>query len=170
MLYYPLLYYFKFLQQKLLNVLPYKEKEKLKIIDFIKTEKSKKCYCITTTTTSTTTYYYYIENVPLCKKQRSLCVLSWCLNTTTITRDSILFMMGTLNKHKTCLFSKRKHNKTKKVILIISRVDEWKTRRKVWTTRKCWRNKFRRKTFSLEGRGNQMSSATGHSLTKKDYT
>ena len=47
-------------------------------------------------------YYYilllnYIENVPLCKKQRSLCVLSWCLNT-TITRDSILFMMGTLNK------------------------------------------------------------------------
>ena len=30
-------------------------------------------------------------------------------------------------------------------------------------------NKFRRKTFSLDGRGNQMSLATGHSLTKKDY-
>ena len=28
-------------------------------------------------------------------------------------------------------------------------------------------NKFRRKTFSLEGCGNQMSWATGHSLTKK---
>ena len=28
-------------------------------------------------------------------------------------------------------------------------------------------NKFRRKTFSLDGRGNQMSLATGHSLTKK---
>ena len=27
-------------------------------------------------------------------------------------------------------------------------------------------NKFRRKTFSLDGRGNQMSLATGHSLTK----
>ena len=27
-------------------------------------------------------------------------------------------------------------------------------------------NKFRRKTFSLEGCGNQMSLATGHSLTK----
>ena len=28
-------------------------------------------------------------------------------------------------------------------------------------------NKFRRKTFSLDGRGNLMSLATGHSLTKK---
>ena len=28
-------------------------------------------------------------------------------------------------------------------------------------------NKFRRKTFSLEGCGNQMSLATGHSLTEK---
>ena len=97
---------------------------------------------------STTTYYYYIENVPLCKKQRSLCVLSWCLNTTTITRDSILFMMGTLNNTKLVFF--QKENITKKVILIISRVDEWRRRRKVWTTRKCWIDSEER-PFLLKG-------------------
>ena len=98
-------------------------------------------------------YYYilllnYIENVPLCKKQRSLCVLSWCLNTTTITRDSILFMMGTLNNTKLVFF--QKENITKKVILIISRVDEWRRRRKVWTTRKCWIDSEER-PFLLKG-------------------
>lgn len=138
----------------------------MKIIDFIKTEKSKKCYCITTTTTTSTTtyYYYYIENVPLCKKQRSLCVLSWCLNTTTITRDSILFMMGTLNNTKLVFF--QKENITKKVILIISRVDEWRRRRKVWTTRKCWINSEER-PFLLKGVATKWVWPQAHSLTEK---
>jgi len=118
-----LLYYFKFLQQKLLNVLPYKEEEeewkmKIKSNRFRqKKRKSKKCYCITTTI-----YYYNLHwkcTIKNCKKQRSLCVLSWCLNT-TITRDSILFMMGTLNKIQkiTCLFSKNKppNNKNMKIL------------------------------------------------------
>ena len=92
-------------------------KKKIENYRFHQNRKSKKCYCITTTTTTTTStttyYYYYIENVPLCKKQRSLCVLSWCLNTTTITRDSILFMMGTLNNTKLVFF--QKENITKKM-------------------------------------------------------
>jgi len=122
-------------------------KKKIENYRFHQNRKSKKCYCITTTTTtSTTTYYYYIENVPLCKKQRSLCVLSWCLNTTTITRDSILFMMGTLNNTKLVFFQKENITK-KKVILIISRVDEWK-RRRVWTTRKCWKKIQKKDLFS----------------------
>ena len=105
-------------------------------------------YYILLLLSTTTYYYYYIENVPLCKKQRSLCVLSWCLNTTTITRDSILFMMGTLNNTKLVFF--QKENITKKVILIISRVDEWRRRRKVWTTRKCWIDSEER-PFLLKG-------------------
>ena len=128
----------------------------MKIIDFIKTEKSKKCYCITTTTTTTTStttyYYYYIENVPLCKKQRSLCVLSWCLNTTTITRDSILFMMGTLNNTKLVFF--QKENITKKCNSNHQQ-SWWMKKKKKSMNYKKMLNKFRRKTFSLDGRGNQ---------------
>lgn len=154
------------MQQKLLNVLPYKEKENW--IEIHQNRKSKKCYCITTTTTttSTTTYYNYIENVPLCKKQRSLCVLSWCLNTTTITRDSILFMMGTLNNTKLVFFQKE-NNITKKKINSNHQQSWWMKKKKKSMNYKKMLNKFRRKTFSLDGRGNQMSLATGHSLTKK---
>ena len=142
-------------------------KKKIENYRFHQNRKSKKCYCITTTTTtSTTTYYYYIENVPLCKKQRSLCVLSWCLNTTTITRDSILFMMGTLNNTKLVFF--QKENITKKVILIISRVDEWRKRR-VWTTRKCWINSEER-LFLLMGVATKWVGPQAiHWRKKKDY-
>ena len=141
-------------------------KKKIENYRFHQNRKSKKCYCITTTTTSTTTYYYYyyIENVPLCKKQRSLCVLSWCLNTTTITRDSILFMMGTLNNTKLVFF--QKENITNKKSNSNHQQSWWMKKKKSMNYKKML-NKFRRKTFSLDGRGNQMSLATGHSLTKK---
>jgi len=127
-------------------------KKKIENYRFHQNRKSKKCYCITTTTTtSTTTYYYYIENVPLCKKQRSLCVLSWCLNTTTITRDSILFMMGTLNNTKLVFF--QKENITKKSNSNHQQ-SWWMKKKKKSMNYKKMLNKLRRKTFSLDGRGN----------------
>jgi len=98
-------------------------------------------------------YYYilllnYIENVPLCKKQRSLCVLSWCLNTTTITRDSILFMMGTLNNTKLVFF--QKENITKKSNSNHQQSWWMKKKKSVKTTRKCWINSEER-PFLLMG-------------------
>ena len=75
------------MQQKLLNVLPCKELEeewkiKIKSNRFsskekkMKSDRAKNVTVLLLLSTTTT----YIENVPLknCKKQRSLCVLSWC--------------------------------------------------------------------------------------------
>ena len=97
-IYYPLLNYFKFLQQKLLNVLPYKEEKK-----FVKTERAKNVTVLLLSTTITLKMYHYA------KKNNDQCVYCHdCLNTTTITRDSILFMMGTLNYTKNLSFFKKK--------------------------------------------------------------